>query len=103
VLGVYVSLGASPPVATNGEFFLLYRCDSQRNDRGGANVVLETCFGDLGTCPKTAAEALAPETTTTTAPSSPTAPPTDDTNPPEDSVPTAAPAAAVTATPKFTG
>lgn len=98
VLGVYITLGSSPPVATNGEFFLLYRCDSRRNDRGGANVVLQTCTGDLGTCPKTAAEALAPETTTTTAPATTSTPPPT-TAPPA----VAAPAAAVTATPTFTG
>jgi hypothetical protein len=90
VLGVYVTLGSNPPSATNGEFFLLYRCDDQRNDRGGANEVLQTCVGDYGTCPKTAVEALAPTTTTTT--------PT--TSPP---VPAATPAAAVTAVPTFTG
>lgn len=92
VLGVYVTLGSSPPSATNGEFFLLYRCDDQRNDRGGANEVLQTCVGDYGTCPKTAVEALAPATTTTT-----TEPTTTTT------VPAAPPATAVTAVPTFTG
>lgn len=94
VLGVYVTLGSSPPSATNGEFFLLYRCDDQRNDRGGANEVLLTCVGDLGTCPRTAVEALAPATTTTT-----TGPTTPTTVP----VPSAPPATAVAAVPTFTG
>ena len=92
ILGVYVTLGSSPPTATNGEFFLLYRCDDQRNDNGGANEVLQTCVGDFGTCPKTAAEALAPATTTTTEPTVTTTP-----------VPSAPPATAVTAAPTFTG
>jgi hypothetical protein len=94
ILGVYVNLGESPPVATNGEFFLLYRCDSRRNDRGGDNVVLQTCTGDLGTCPTTAAEALAPATTTT---STSTAPP------PGPEAPPAGPARPVVVTPTFTG
>jgi hypothetical protein len=96
VLGVYVTLGSNPPSATNGEFFLLYRCDDKRNDRGGANEVLQTCVGDYGTCPKTAVEALAPATTTTA--------PTTTTSPPVPAAPPAAPpAAAVTAVPSFTG
>lgn len=95
ILGVYVTLGSSPPIATNGEFFLLYRCDDQRNDRGGSNEVLQTCVGDLGTCPKTAAEALAPPTTTTTTAASPSTTSTP--------AATAPPAQAVTATPTFTG
>ncbi|MFN8040762.1 MAG: hypothetical protein U0Q07_16230 [Acidimicrobiales bacterium] len=58
-IGVYVTLGDTPPTTTNAEFFLLYRCDTNRNDRGGNNVVLLTCVGDLGMCPTTAQEALA--------------------------------------------
>lgn len=64
-IGVYVTIGDTPPSASNAEFFLLYRCDTKRNDRGGSNVVLLTCVGDLGMCPKTAAEALAEPLPTT--------------------------------------
>lgn len=102
VLGVYVTLGTAPPVATNAEFFLLYRCDSQRNDRGGQNTVLATCVGDYGTCPQTAQQALTPATTTTQAPADSTVPPT--TSPDLSSGTTSAPAAtAVVALPRFTG
>lgn len=95
VLGVYVTLGNTPPTAENAEFFLLYRCDTMRNDRGGTNVVLMTCVGDYGTCPKTAQEALAPPPTQpTTADSPTTAPPAGDQS---------APAQPVVATPRFTG
>jgi hypothetical protein len=66
VVGVYVTLGEAPPAATNGEFFVLYRCDTTRNDRGGANEVLSTCVGAQGTCPQTAQQALAPATTAPT-------------------------------------
>lgn len=68
ILGVYVTVGTSPPTAGNGEFFLLYRCDDQRNDRGGTNEVLETCVGPFGSCPRTAVEALDPAPPTTPAP-----------------------------------
>ena len=37
------------------EWFVLYAC----SDTPGGNVVLYSCFGDLGTCPTTAVEALA--------------------------------------------
>ncbi|MEZ5141049.1 MAG: hypothetical protein R2726_00800 [Acidimicrobiales bacterium] len=84
VLGVYVTLGETPPVATNAEFFLLYRCDTQRNDKGGNNVVLMTCVGDYGTCPKTAEEATATPATE-----------------PSTTVPATTPGGAVV--PKFTG
>jgi hypothetical protein len=100
VLGVYVTLGNTPPTAANAEFFLLYRCDSVRNDRGGANEVLMTCVGDYGTCPQTAQEALT--TPTTGGPPTSTGGPT-----PEPGAPTiggpARPATATAAVPKFTG
>jgi hypothetical protein len=93
-LGVYVMLGDAVPTAANAEFFLLYRCDGQRNDRGGDNVVLQQCVGPYGTCPKTAVEALAPPTTTTTEP----VPMTSTTSP--STPPAATP---VVATPTFAG
>lgn len=78
IVAVHVVLGTSPPSAGSGEFFIAYTCDANRNDRGGHNVVLQTCAGAYGTCPKTAAQAF------------PTA--------------TAAPVATpVTGTPSFTG
>ncbi|MBI2705878.1 MAG: hypothetical protein HYX32_11405 [Actinobacteria bacterium] len=93
ILAVYVTLGAAPPVATNAEFFLLYRCDVARNDRGGQNTVLDTCVGDYGTCPKTAQEALAAGSTTTQPAASPTTQPASNVSAP----------AAVVAVPRFTG
>ena len=60
VVAVYVAIGTTPPEAgTTGEFFILYQCDSERTDRGGTNTVLATCVGAYGTCPTSAAEALA--------------------------------------------
>ena len=60
VVAVYVAIGTTPPEAgTTGEFFVLYQCDSERSDKGGTNTVLATCVGPYGTCPTTAAEALA--------------------------------------------
>lgn len=60
VVAVYVAIGTTPAQAsTTGEFFVLYQCDSERSDRGGTNTVLATCVGPYGTCPTTAAEALA--------------------------------------------
>ena len=93
-LGVYVMLGDAVPTAANAEFFLLYRCDDQRNDRGGENVVLQQCVGPYGTCPKSAVEALAPPTTTTTEPAPTTSTPAPATSPP---------ATPVVVAPTFTG
>ena len=54
IIGSYASIGQAPLSAgTAAEWFVLYRCGS------GGNIVLQTCFGDLGTCPSTAAEAVA--------------------------------------------
>jgi hypothetical protein len=54
IIGSYASLGTAPPqTATTAEWFVLYECDT-----GGANTVLYTCFGDYGTCPQTAAQAI---------------------------------------------
>ncbi len=60
VVAVHVAIGTTPAQATTtGEFFVLYQCDSERTDKGGTNTVLATCVGPYGTCPTTAAEALA--------------------------------------------
>lgn len=103
-LGVYVTLGVSPPTAANGEFFLLYRCDDQRNDRGGDNEVLSTCVGDYGTCPRTAREAIDASTTTVPPTTGGAGPTTSVTEPPRGSGGgTAPPARPVSAQPRFTG
>ena len=54
VVGSYASIGR--PLSSNCpvEWFVLYRCSNS-----GANVVLLSCFGDLGTCPTTAEEGAA--------------------------------------------
>lgn len=111
VLGVYVWIGSAPPAAaTTAEFFVLYRCDTDGNDKGGSNEVLSTCLGPYGTCPQTAQEALEPTTTTTAAPTSvlpttstqpPSSNPTSST--PTSGPPAARPAQAVVGNPRFTG
>lgn len=56
VIGSYASIGSVPFDSSNtAEWFVLYAC----SDTEGANVVLYSCYGDLGTCPTTAVEALA--------------------------------------------
>lgn len=58
IIGLYAYVGETPPSAGDtAEFFVLYRCDT-----GGANQVLDTCYGPYGTCPRTA-QAYTPETT----------------------------------------
>ena len=60
VVAVYVAIGTTPPeAATTAEFFVLYQCDQDKTSDGGTNTVLATCVGAFGTCPRTAAEALA--------------------------------------------
>lgn len=55
VIGSYYTLGTTPLSSANtAEWFVLYSCGTE-----GDNVVLYSCFGDLGTCPTTAVEALA--------------------------------------------
>src|SRR4051794_15619594 len=55
LIGSYASIGTAPlSAATAAEWFVLYRCGTD-----GTNIVVSTCFGDLGSCPQTAAEALA--------------------------------------------
>ncbi len=67
IIGSYAYLGTTPPqAATTAEWFVLYRCGTD-----GDNQVLDTCFGDYGTCPRTAAQGLAAlfqVTVSTTAP-----------------------------------
>lgn len=54
IIGSYAYLGTTPPMtATTAEWFVLYECDTE-----GVSTVLYTCFGDYGTCPQTAAEAV---------------------------------------------
>ncbi len=54
VIGTYASVGVAPlSAATAAEWFVLYRCGT-----GGTSTTLYSCFGDLGTCPSTAPEAL---------------------------------------------
>lgn len=61
IVAVHVLIGETPPtVDTTAEFFIAYRCDPRRNDAGGQNVVVATCVGMVGACPKTAAEVAAP-------------------------------------------
>lgn len=56
IIGSYASIGTVPFTSSNtAEWFVLYAC----SDTEGANVVLYSCYGDLGTCPTTAVEALA--------------------------------------------
>ena len=55
VIGSYASIGTAPLSSSSAvEWFVLYRCSNS-----GENVVLQTCFGDLGTCPTTAEEGAA--------------------------------------------
>jgi hypothetical protein len=54
IIGTYAYLGSTPPLtATTAEWFVLYRCGF-----GGDNQVMLTCFGNYGTCPRTAAQGL---------------------------------------------
>jgi len=56
IIGSYATIGSPAPTASNtAEWFLLYRCGPTTAD----SVVLSSCFGDYGTCPKTAAAAVA--------------------------------------------
>jgi hypothetical protein len=55
LVGTYASIGEAPLTASSAaEWFVLYGCSTS-----GDNVVLYSCYGDLGTCPTTAVEALA--------------------------------------------
>lgn len=55
VMAAYAAVGNAPLSPGSAvEFIVLYRCGTD-----GANEVLLTCFGDLGTCPTTAVEAAA--------------------------------------------
>ena len=55
VIGSYASIGTAPLTSSSAvEWFVLYRCSN-----GGENVVIFSCFGDLGTCPTTAEEGAA--------------------------------------------
>jgi hypothetical protein len=52
IIGSYASIGAAPLTAASAaEWFVLYQCGAV-----GENLVLYSCFGDLGTCPTTASE-----------------------------------------------
>jgi hypothetical protein len=69
IVGTLAYVGDSPPTSANAaEWFILYRCDN-----GGANEVLYECFGDYGTCPHSADEALALIFSATVSPTAPLA------------------------------
>ena len=54
IIGTYAYVGTTPPLsATTAEWFVLYRCAL-----GGDNQIMYTCFGDYGTCPRTATQGL---------------------------------------------
>ncbi|WP_334141349.1 hypothetical protein [Rhabdothermincola sp.] len=54
IIGSYAWIGTNPPNAANtAEWFVLYLCDP-----AGNNEVLDTCYGDYGTCPQTALDGL---------------------------------------------
>lgn len=54
IVGSYAWVGVDPPSAANtAEWFVLYVCDP-----AGNNEVLDTCYGDYGTCPQTALDGL---------------------------------------------
>ena len=56
IVGSYVTIGSATPTSANtAEWFMLYRCGATTAD----SVVLSSCFGDYGTCPKTAVEGAA--------------------------------------------
>ncbi len=56
IIASYATIGAATPTAADtAEWYLLYRC----GDTMAESVVLMSCFGDYGTCPKTAEEGLA--------------------------------------------
>lgn len=70
LLAVHVTVGTTPPTTeSTAEFFVLYRCTPASNTRGGANTVVQECHGPFGTCPTTAAGAVADPAPSTTAPS----------------------------------
>ncbi len=98
VVAVHVVVGAPPLSGANAaELTIAYRCDPNRNDQGGKNTVVWTCWGDVGACPATADEALVVAQTPGAVPgaASPALA--------VASIPTAVPAAAVTAAPTFSG
>ena len=67
ILGTYAYVGSTPPSATDtAEWFVLYRCHTS-----GTQDVLSTCFGDYGTCPQTAADAIDQSLITSLTPTSP--------------------------------
>ena len=56
IIGSYATVGSATPTASDtAEWFLLYQCGDTTAD----SVVLFSCFGDYGTCPKTATEGVA--------------------------------------------
>jgi len=55
IIGSYAAVGTDPFSSDSAaEWFVLYRC----SDAPGGSEVLFTCYGDYGTCPQTAAEAM---------------------------------------------
>lgn len=75
VVAVHVVVGSAPLTgSTAAEFTVAYRCDTTGNKGGGNNVVLWSCFGDLGACPRDADEALATAATPGAVPGAAAAP-----------------------------
>ena len=69
VLGTYAYVGSTPPSAADtAEWFVLYRCHTT-----GAQEVLSTCFGDYGTCPQNAVDAIRKGLIASVVPTTPTA------------------------------
>jgi hypothetical protein len=55
IIGSYASVGSEPLTSDSAiEWFVLYRCGER-----GQSTVLDSCYGDYGTCPQTAAEGVA--------------------------------------------
>jgi len=103
VVAVHVTVGTTPPsAATTAEFFVLYRCGGA----GGSSTVLDSCFGDYGSCPATADEGLArlaAASTTTSSTGSTTSPSTTAAVTPTAELPAAPVAVGVAGNPNFTG
>ena len=69
ILGTYAYVGSTPPSsADTAEWFVLYRCHTT-----GAQEVLSTCFGDYGTCPQNAVDAIRTGLIASLVPTTPTA------------------------------
>lgn len=78
MVGLSATFGPGPlDPATASEFFVLYECHPD-----GASVLVSSCSGSAGSCPRTVDEATAAATTTVLPPPAGTAPGTASTEPP---------------------